>query len=524
VNEAQTLFRDAVLEIRNNGDKEKARQMLMQSIKLNPQNEMAWLWLARTLEAPRQQMDCVERALRINPENEQALAMREEILAALLNQPPKKTQTTEIFRTPAPTQPTTPPAPESKPEIRRTTASQQPARTDGSREMGVVPPVVPISTEDKPRTTGRRAARLKTQTQELSISTKRRIEMILDKANTLAEEGDVEAAIEQWVRVLQIQVDHDEAMRNAVRHLSKLGYMDDAKELVWRALDAGTTHPSIYLTAIEIAEREGDKGKADELRDAVVQLPDANDNVVVNIADYYIRFKQTHRAIEILKESLDSHPNSQKILIRLGDLHKEMERDREAAMYYDRAAQLGTGTKEGKAADKEMKNYVPIMTDKQRGSLFMAWREAFGFGTAFLLLAFQDAGLNMLRLGVSRWAGVGLAVFGGYLLITATSSPQQRGLGKLLGGRVPEDSYDGEEHGGVIQEETTLPIIPAPVRVVLGVIGFATLAFAFTLVFSTALRLLMNPIEPSVPSFCRAINFVPLFIRDDELRQIVGCP
>jgi hypothetical protein len=119
---------------------------------------------------------------------------------------------------------------------------------------------------------------------------------------------------------------------------------------------------------------------------------------------------------------------------------------------------------------------------------------------------------------------VGLAVFGGYLLITATSSPQQRGLGKLLGGRVPEDSYDGEEHGGVIQEETTLPIIPAPVRVVLGVIGFATLAFAFTLVFSTALRLLMNPIEPSVPSFCRAINFVPLFIRDDELRQIVGCP
>ncbi len=505
MNEAQTLFRDAVIAIRNNDDRENARKMLMQSLKLQPHNEMAWLWLARTLDEPRQQMDCIERALKINPENEQALAMREELLTAVIT--PAKKKTTQTTNALAPV----PPLP-------------KPVSTQTTQTLAVPPITPPIpALEDADPDTRHTTSGQRTipahQRRELSLTEKRRVSLLLDKANKRIENDDVETAIEQWVKVLQIQYDHEEAMRNSVRYLSKLGYMEDAKELVWRAINSGTDHPSIYLTAIEIAEREKDSKTADDLRDDVVQLPQANESVVIMIADYYIRTKNNARAIQILKESLDSHPKSQKILLRLGDLHNEINKERVAAMYYDRAAALGTGTKEGKTADKRMKDYVPIMTDNERGSIFMAWREALGFGAAFLLLAFQDAGLNMLRLGAGRWAGVGLGVVGGYLLITATSSPQQRGLARLLGGNVPDEGYDGEEHGGVIQEQTTLPMIPVPVRAVLGLIGSVMLVGAFALVFSTALRLLANPVRPELPSFCD----VAPFFENDTLNDLIGC-
>ncbi|NWF70358.1 MAG: hypothetical protein HXY40_14825 [Chloroflexi bacterium] len=568
MDEAQNLFREGVLTLRNEKNAAKAQQLLMHSLKLNPQNEMAWLWLARALNEPRQQLDCIERALRINPENEQALALRQEILASAKNStttrpaapaptgttpvpaflPVKKLTTTGSSKTAKPPEQQAQEMPQVRspsaqnvsaappPEkVRQTqgivplratqtqntavvsssqTQAQPPAANPSKRETQNIAPLAAVPLAELPEIESARAARPR----QLSISDKRRIEALLDKANVYVEANELEAAVEQWVKVLQIQVDHEEAMRSAVRVLSKLKYMEDAKELVWRALNGGTEHPSIYLTAIEIAEREGDRVTADDLRDRVVQLSQANESVVIHIADYFIRTKAYARALDVLQKSLPSHPDSQKILVRIGNVYDEMGNEAESAHYYDRAAQLGTGTKEGQLADKKMSQYVPMLSDKERGSLLMAWREALGFGTAALLLAFQDAGLNFLNLGGARWMGVGLAIVGGYLLITATSSPQQRGLGRLMGGRVPEEGFDGEEHGGVIQQETALPMIPAAARVILGLVGAGLLVGALALVFSTALRLLSSPAESQVPDFCDAVYFF-----NDELNRMIGC-
>ena len=72
--DAQTLFREGVLVLRDQKDVARARQLLTQSLKLDPNNEMAWLWLSRTTDDPQKKLQCVERALRLNPKNEQALA------------------------------------------------------------------------------------------------------------------------------------------------------------------------------------------------------------------------------------------------------------------------------------------------------------------------------------------------------------------------------------------------------------------------------------------------------------------
>ncbi|MBN2394048.1 MAG: hypothetical protein JXR84_25160 [Anaerolineae bacterium] len=51
-----------------------ARGLLLQVIRQDPNNVLAWLWLAQTLDEPKRQADCLSQALRIEPDNPDALA------------------------------------------------------------------------------------------------------------------------------------------------------------------------------------------------------------------------------------------------------------------------------------------------------------------------------------------------------------------------------------------------------------------------------------------------------------------
>lgn len=431
--DARALFREGVLALRERKDAGEARRLLTESLRLNPQNEMAWLWLARTTSDPQKRLQCVERALAINPANEQALAIRRQLNGAYE------------------------------------------AASDGNK---------PASQASR----------------KLSLNEEKRIGAMLKQADDLVEAGDVEGAIEQWVRVLDVQVDHEIAMRNAVGYLSRLKYIDDARELVWRALDAGTQHPSIYLTAIDIARHKGEYAEMEALGERLARLPDVDDGVIATIIDRFIQQEQPIRALNLLSGIIEDHPKSQKLLTRMGDLQTMAGRDAEALKYYDRAARLGTATKEGREADKKLLEYIPTLSDRERGSVALALREAAGIALIFIVLAWHDAGLNLLNLGQERWIGVLLAFVGGYLLITATSSPQQKPLAAWLGGTVPgkvENSDENEDADTPIIEESELPIISDGLRFVIGLGGAALLASAFILVFGTAINLLLNPIPPT---------------------------
>src|SRR5262245_9763209 len=79
--DAQTLFRDGVLAIKEKRDVTEAHQLLTQSLRLDPNNEMAWIWLSRTVSDSDKKLQCLDRALGINPDNEQALQLKERLLA-----------------------------------------------------------------------------------------------------------------------------------------------------------------------------------------------------------------------------------------------------------------------------------------------------------------------------------------------------------------------------------------------------------------------------------------------------------
>lgn len=67
-----TLLEDAVAHIKS-GNIEKARPLLAEYLKSNPQDENAWLWMTRCVTEAEQKKYCFEKVLKINPQNQFAI-------------------------------------------------------------------------------------------------------------------------------------------------------------------------------------------------------------------------------------------------------------------------------------------------------------------------------------------------------------------------------------------------------------------------------------------------------------------
>lgn len=465
--DADALFRDGVQALKERQDAVAARKLLTQSVKLNPNNDLAWLWLARTLNDKQKQLECVNRALTANPFNERAQMLRDKLIEQLnstYNLPP----------------------PPKRPVIRDLAAEvveplfQEAAETDGRPKTMAVP---------------------------LTAAEAIQVEALLSEGEERLKAGDGEGAIEQFVRVLDIRVDHEVAIGNAVRQLAKLSYNDDVDELLTRALDAGTQSTSIHLTAIDLRRRQGNYAEAEALMEKAIHLPKADDTLALKFVNYFLEAGQPLRAIELLEKALANFPDSQKLLVRMGEVQEEYLNQKNAARYYfEQAARAKTGTKEAKLADKALENYVPIITDRERGSIALAVREAVGVGVVYLLMAWQDAGLNLLALGPVRLLGVILSFVGGYLVVTATSSPQQKPIAAWLGGKVPAPSNKPAKEddlrlmGGAVQDATALPILPTYLRLFLMAVGAFLLMGALIMVFNKSFVLLRVPVDPFIPN------------------------
>lgn len=457
---AQELLDKGIAAVRDEKDLTKGRNLLTQLLRLEPENDQAWMWLSRTVSDPEKRRQCLERAISLNPKNEKAKAMLERLNKGL------STITSEM-------------------RVVSDTTAQTPEPRSTVEMPIAASPFLP--------------AKATTPAQQ------QQIKAALAKAKGYLDKDDPENAIEQWVRVLEIEPDHEVALASAVRHLSRMKYLDDAKELVWNAINSGSDHPSVYMTALDIARREKNDDQADDLREKLAVLPTVSEEIAVEQIDYFLKTHQFQRALHILESAVGTHPKSQKIWLRMGNLLEDMHKHDEAIPYFRQVLKLGAGTPEGKQASEKVDVYAPTLSDHERGSMLLAVREAFGLGLFIFLLAWLDSGLNFAQMGAARLGGVVLGFLGSYLLITATSSPQQQPLAKILGGQIPEpEEAEKDEFGHkIIKEVSKLPVISPGIRAFLGLVGLLIVGFSVYLVFSRTIQLLGNPNPPPfyIPTF-----------------------
>ncbi len=338
-------------------------------------------------------------------------------------------------------------------------------------------------------------------THALSGSQQAQINRLLQDAEKALNHNDAEGAVSLWVKVLDIEVDHPEAIKQAVKTLIKLRYHEDAEELLWRAIDSNTTQVAIYHTAYDMAERNHGNDRLDAIRRKLMQMPDTHDTLFIRMAQNFLDTSQQTHAIKSLERALRLYPDHQKLLVLMGDAQSEMGYAHQAVVYYNRAAKISTSTPEGKEADKKLQAFPPVLTDKERGSTALAWREVCGIFFLYVLLVWQDVGLNFANINAQHIIGLLISVIGAYLLITATSSPQQTAIARRLGGYTPESRKARliTEQNGALQETSQLAIIPQTTRFILGGVGLIILAIAFVMVFGASIDLLLNPIDPPSP-------------------------
>ena len=74
----QAQFEKAINAIRK-GDPEEGRSILIALLKSNPRNELAWLWLARSLPDDKQRIAALEQCIKVNPESETARRTLEQL-------------------------------------------------------------------------------------------------------------------------------------------------------------------------------------------------------------------------------------------------------------------------------------------------------------------------------------------------------------------------------------------------------------------------------------------------------------
>lgn len=89
------------IEAARRGDKASAQVLLQQVVNADPNNELAWMWLASAVDSLEERRACLQRALQINPDNARA----REALQRLQPDSPRAVSDTPRPRRPRPTAP-----------------------------------------------------------------------------------------------------------------------------------------------------------------------------------------------------------------------------------------------------------------------------------------------------------------------------------------------------------------------------------------------------------------------------------
>ncbi|MBN2148677.1 MAG: hypothetical protein JW726_14920 [Anaerolineales bacterium] len=89
-------LQEAIARIKS-GDKQGGKKLIGEVLRENPNSETAWLWMSGVVETDQQRKDCLERILKINPQNQQAIRGLEKLHT--------KSQPSSQPEPPAPAQP-----------------------------------------------------------------------------------------------------------------------------------------------------------------------------------------------------------------------------------------------------------------------------------------------------------------------------------------------------------------------------------------------------------------------------------
>ncbi len=445
---AERLYR-AGIDAFQHGDPRRARAAWVQAVRLDPRHAPAWLALVTVAADPGEQLYCLHRAGVLLPGDRRVREAYREIKARF-------------------------PQARERPLPEVASPAEKPHAAADRRAAPADDPFAPALPARKPIR---------------SLDTSE----ALRQAARLRKKNDEEAALQIYLDILREDPAQQEATAEAVQILSRRKQVIEAIEVLEGSLIAGNRDPGalISLAELQLHIRSGNPwGLLEDLR----AMPDVKAAQLLRAANLYWKYGQDGAAFATLHEAEQRDPHHQPTLLRLAELYRETGQDDHARAYFQRTVDLGARTEAGKTAQDILLEEAPYIPRFVQTHLAYTLREVLGVAILFLLLAALDAGLDFARIGAAGWVGVGVSVLGGYLAVTATSSPAQGIFAPLLRepGKAKREDQPRRARGSAppspsAAKDEPLPVLPMPVRVLMGAVGGLLLILATALVLQHSL-------------------------------------
>lgn len=315
----------------------------------------------------------------------------------------------------------------------------------------------------------------------------RRAAGLLVIAGQKRDAGDLSGALEIYRDVLRGDPTHAEALAESVRILSRQRRLSEASDWVAYAIQAGNRDPAAYVSLAELRLLQGGGDPWEPLL-AMRQLPGLNPHHMLGAASVYWKHGRLRESLEALHAAEKMAPVDTTVLMRLAKAYEELGYQDRSEQYLKRIVDQGTRSQVEQEAEDLLLERNPHIPRHVQVSMLYALREVFGIGIFFVLIAILDAGVSIAEISLAGWSGVLLSLVGGYLLVSATSSPAQRVFQRFLTQPVvqsPQPAIQAFLPGGATVEDA--PMLPVELRYVLGTIGAAMLVVAVVLVLHNSL-------------------------------------
>lgn len=185
------------------GDLPLARSLIKEVIQASPGSERAWLMLSLAVENPQHQADCLQRVLRLNPNNPTALARLTEITGAITAQGSQP----ELAAAPPPPLPA--PAPQTAPWLYQPTtpgfdpealrAALEARKTGNLSAAALLGSASPARTE---RPAATRPERALSEEEQRWLRTRPTLPLVPPPANPLPSPAEPQSSSERLLRWL----------------------------------------------------------------------------------------------------------------------------------------------------------------------------------------------------------------------------------------------------------------------------------------------------------------------------------
>lgn len=433
--DAQTLLQAGIAAARTGQPEQRkeARSSLLQVLKLEPGNVLAWLWLSTVIDDPAKKRACLERVLVLDPGNELA-----QTGLARLAQPG-------------------PPAPQSGPGRLKRLPSQKSApgepqaRPAPGRSKQVACPFCgqPISMM---------ATTCHHCRSSLLVSCPACLERVdVEQAACPAcgqalgdfrqgpayfaglalayqEHQQTQQALAAWQAVESLQPDYPHRHLHQGQLLALVGRTEAAITSLQQAMTQGPDQLAATVALGQIYQQLSRWKEAHALYiQALAGLPQALE-LHFALGELLLNHGRAKEALPHLRKVTQSEPQHGLAWLRLAQLYEVTRDRRQAVQAYRRAALLlPADTLKGQGAHQRLEQLQPVLPRALATSWAELTRQMTGPVLICVVAALLDAGMRPWWIPWTGWLALLLAVSGAFLAVSATSLPRNPLICQLAG-------------------------------------------------------------------------------------------